>query len=581
MEEILTIREERDFYKNQAEELRISHQRLIDFIATGSDVIWETNADFRLLNGLQIVQRDNILDVESPPANAYMLGHTIKELLGENGVCDPSLETHLSDLRARRPFRGFTCKLPSPDGSTTWMESNGNPFFDECGAFQGYRGTTRDISRHKTDQERVAFIAQHDSLTGLPNRSCFRERVEQALNRSRDGASVAVMFLDLDRFKMVNDTLGHPIGDMLLRAVAERLSGCLSDVDTVGRLGGDEFAIVQVGMETPGHAASLAARMITAIGEPFDLDGHYVSILVTIGIALAPRDGSDCDELLKNADIALYRAKLDEPGTWRFFEPEMRERLEKRRTVEMELRCALANDEFELFYQPIHNVESGQVSAFEALLRWRHPVRGMVLPQEFIPVTEETGMIVPLGAWVLRQACVEASAWPDHISLAVNLSPVQFKNRMLVDVVKAALAESGFPANRLELEITEAAMMQNSEATIAVLNELRSLGVRISMDDFGTGYSSLSYLRNFPFDKIKIDRSFIRDLTQKPGTSAIVRAIAGLGASLQLATTAEGVETQEQLTRLQAEGLTEVQGYSISMSSQYPKLPQLIRKPVE
>jgi predicted signal transduction protein with EAL and GGDEF domain len=350
----------------------------------------------------------------------------------------------------------------------------------------------------------------------------------------------------------------------------------LRNIDTVARVGGDEFTIVQIGLETPEHTAALAQRIADMIGEPYVLEGHHVTTRVTIGIAVSPEDGANSSQLLKNADIALYRAKREEPGSWRFFAPEMSDRLEARHKVETELRSAVAKSEFEIFYQPVYNVKSGKISSFEALLRWKHPVRGIVMPDEFIPIAEETGLMVPIGEWVLRQACAEASGWPERISLAINLSPAQFKSKVLVERVSESLAAAGLPASRLELEITESVLMQNTESTLAVLNNLRRIGARISMDDFGTGYSSLSYLRSFPFDKIKIERSFIRDLTKREGASAIVRAIAGLGGSLNLATTAEGVETQEQLAIVKAEGCTEVQGYLFSLPRPAGDIPLIL-----
>jgi len=351
---------------------------------------------------------------------------------------------------------------------------------------------------------------------------------------------------------------------------------CIRNSDTVARLGGDEFAIVQVDLEEPREAITCAQRISDLVGQPYEIDGHRINARVTIGIAIAPSNGLDPDQLVTNADIALYRAKEDHRGTWCFFEPEMGLLVAARRTMETELRGALANGEFELFYQPFYNVQSRRVCAFEALLRWRHPLRGMVLPDQFVPLLEETGLIVPIGEWVLREACAEAAGWPEHISVSVNLSPVQFRHGTPVKAVVDALSASGLPACRLELEITETVLMQNSEGTLAALHQLREMGTRISMDDFGTGYSSLSYLRSFPFDKIKIDRSFIQDLTQKQGGIAIVRAIAALGTSLQLATTAEGVETMEEFAIVRAEGCTEVQGYFFSPPVPAKNIPGLL-----
>ena len=429
----------------------------------------------------------------------------------------------------------------------------------------GWVTTYEDVTERRRAEAQVVFMARHDALTSLPNRVLFGERVEQALAQAgRDHTGFAVMVLDLDRFKAVNDTLGHPIGDELLRAVADRLRACVREVDTVARLGGDEFAVVQVPLERPEDATVLARRIIEVLSAPYDIEGHHVVVGTSIGISFAPDDGTTCGKLLKNADVALYRAKAEGRGIWRFFEPGMDARLQARRALELDLRAALANNEFELHYQPLYDLSAERIGGFEALLRWHHPVRGQVSPSEFVPIAEEIGMIVPLGDWVIRQACQEACAWPDYVKVAVNVSPAQFKCRDLVGTVKQALDAAGLPATRLELEITETVLLADSSATLATLHGLRDLGVRISMDDFGTGYSSLSYLRSFPFDKIKIDQSFIRDLATTDGADVIVRAITGLGNNLGMRTTAEGVETDMQLAWLRAEGCSEVQGYLFS-----------------
>jgi diguanylate cyclase (GGDEF)-like protein len=425
-------------------------------------------------------------------------------------------------------------------------------------------GTHEDISERRNAEAQMEFMAHHDALTRLPNRVRFRERMEGALFGATLGETVAVLCLDLDQFKAVNDTLGHPVGDALLQAVADRIRSCVRPSDTVARLGGDEFAVVQVSVDQPMGSTVLAARLIEKLSAPFDVQGHQIVIGASVGIAIAPNDGDDPDSLLKNADMALYRAKEDGRGIHRYFEPDMDARMQARRMLELDLRKALALGELELFYQPLVRLDTNQVSGLEALLRWRHPNRGLVAPGEFIPLAEDIGLIGPIGAWVLKEACRKATSWPSDLKVAVNLSPVQFKNGTVVLDVVAALGASGLPAHRLELEITETVLLQDTEATIATLNTLRDLGVSISMDDFGTGYSSLSYLRKFRFDKIKIDRSFIRDLSEEPDSIAIIRAVAGLGRSLGIATTAEGVETEAQLHRVREEGCTEVQGYLFS-----------------
>jgi len=425
----------------------------------------------------------------------------------------------------------------------------------------GWVSIHEDITERRRADERIAHLARHDALTDLPNRVLFHESMDRALARMREGEMFAVLCLDLDRFKFINDTLGHPAGDALLQAAAARLMDCLREADLVARLGGDEFAILQMGLERPDAAAALASRIVEAIGEPFEIDGNHVLTSVSIGVALAPHDAAGADELLKRADLALYRAKADGRDRFRFFEAAMDRNAQERRLLELDLRQALPRGEFELHFQSCISVATGRINGFEALLRWRHPTRGMVPPSEFIPLAEEIGLIVPIGEWVLQQACTEAANWPDEIRVAVNLSAVQFISGRLVDTVAGALARSGLAPRRLELEITESVLLQDDAAACVILNELRTLGTHISLDDFGTGYSSLSYLRRFPFERIKIDRSFVQHLCDNDDCVAIVRAVTGLGRSLGIVTTAEGVETQEQFERLRADHCTEVQGF--------------------
>jgi diguanylate cyclase (GGDEF)-like protein/PAS domain S-box-containing protein len=429
----------------------------------------------------------------------------------------------------------------------------------------GWVSTLEDITEWRKTQAQISHMARHDALTNLPNRTLFREQLEYALRRITRDDQVAVLCLDLDNFKNVNDTLGHPIGDELLKEVARRLGECVRSSDTVSRLGGDEFAIVQAGDALRvSEVSSLASRLVTVVSAPYDIQGHLVIIGVSIGISMAPKDGRDPDQLLRNADLALYQAKTDGRGIHRFFEAGMDAHAQARRTLELDLRTALSRGEFELYYQPIYDLKADRIICFEALLRWNHPLRGMTPPADFIPLAEETGLIVPIGDWVLRKACTDAASWSQDVSVAVNLSPVQFKDPNLALTVIAALSASGLLARRLELEITESVLLQDSGATLAILHKLRDFGIRISMDDFGTGYSCLSYLRSFPFDKIKIDRSFVHELASRGDSMAIVRAVTGLGTSLGIATTAEGVETNEQLALLRLEGCTEVQGYLFS-----------------
>ncbi len=422
-----------------------------------------------------------------------------------------------------------------------------------------------DVTEKRRAEAKIAHMARHDALTGLPNRVLFHERLDEALARvRRDRENLAILYLDLDDFKQVNDALGHPAGDKLLTAIAGRLSDCVRDGDVVARFGGDEFAVLQMAISGPQESTALAGRIIEALSEPSEIDGHQNVTGASIGIALAPADGATSEELLKNADIALYRAKDDGRNKFCFFEPSMDIRLRARHALERDLRNALACNEFELFYQPLVVLETGAISGFEALLRWRSPERGMVPPASFIPLAEDTGVIVPLGEWVLRQACAEATKWPNNLKVAVNLSPVQFKTSSLPRLISETLKSTGLAAERLELEVTESVLLAESKINLATLRELRALGVGISIDDFGTGYSCMSYLRSFPFDKIKIDRSFIEELGTNGECLAIVQAITKLGLNLGVATTAEGVETEAQRALLHKEGCKEMQGYLFS-----------------
>ncbi len=409
----------------------------------------------------------------------------------------------------------------------------------------------------------IVHLAHHDALTGLPNRARLQERMEQALALSRrgHGHTTAALCLDLDGFKAVNDTFGHPVGDALLQAVAGRLKASVRDIDTVCRLGGDEFVVLLVELDTRDRAGMLTQRILRSLNEPYDLDGQRVFVGASAGIAIAPDDATSPVALLKSADTALYRAKLDEPGCYRFFHPEMDARLQARAALERDLRDAVRDGGFSLVYQPQFRLSPERLSGFEALLRWHHPVRGQVGAMEFIPLAEETGLIVPIGAWVLRQACAEAMNWPGTINVAVNLSAAQFKDNALVQTVRDALLQSGLPAARLDLEITETVLLNNNSATLVMLHALRELGVSVSMDDFGTGYSSLSYLRSFPFNKIKVDQCFVRDLSHHPQSRTIIRAVVALAKGLGMKTLAEGVETNDQLEELRRAGCDDAQGY--------------------
>jgi diguanylate cyclase (GGDEF)-like protein len=449
--------------------------------------------------------------------------------------------------------------------SFTWELSTGRVFTATHQPMQGgWLTIYEDITERRLADARIVYLARHDALTDLPNRVLFREKLAHALVGTRRGQSLALHYLDLDQFKTVNDTLGHPIGDALLLAVSQRLCNTLRPTDTVARLGGDEFAIVQSEVESPIEATAFAERIIALVEQPFEISGHKIVIGSSIGIAFAPQDGRDPDQLLKCADLALYRAKADGRGVWRLFHAEMDAAMQVRRVLELDLRQALHAGQLELFYQPVVNVGARKIVGFEALLRWRHPVRGLVSPDQFIPLAEETGLIVPIGEWVLRQACAAAALWPENLTVAVNLSAAQFKSRNLVPAIAASLRRSGLDTSRLELEITETVLLQDTDATLATLHQIRELGVHIAMDDFGTGYSSLSYLWRFPFHRIKIDQSFVRRLGSREDCTAIVRSVTALGLDLRMAVTAEGVETQPQFDALARIGCTDVQGFLFS-----------------
>ena len=428
----------------------------------------------------------------------------------------------------------------------------------------GWVATIEDITKRRRAEERIAHLAHYDSLTDLPNRIQFSERLEHSLKAIRPGEQLAVLYIDIDEFKSVNDALGHPIGDELLKSVAERLRGCLKQTDVAARLGGDEFAVIQTAIRDRSETTRLVNEIHSAIRQPLDCMGHLITTDASIGIALAPGDGVDLDQLLRNADLALYGAKGDGRRTYRFFEAGMDQRARARRSLELELRKAISDGGLETYYQPVVNLQDGRVSSCEALLRWRHAERGLISPAEFIPVAEDSGLINQLGLWVLNTACAEAARWPDHVRVAVNVSPVQFRSPSLALNVAAALAACGLPASRLELEITEAVLIRDDEAALNMLHQLRELGVRIALDDFGTGYSSLSYLQRFPFDKIKIDRSFIRDIAGPGASSSIVEAVVNIAAASDMTTTAEGVETEQQRNLLHVLGCTEMQGYLFS-----------------
>ena len=411
-------------------------------------------------------------------------------------------------------------------------------------------------------ERQITHVALHDGLTNLPNRKLFVEQLDHALARRRDDAQLMIVYVDLDDFKVVNDTLGHPAGDALLRNVAAHLQSVLGEA-IVARLGGDEFAILLGDLPANENLAALADRLQSCFGRPVMIDGQQADASASMGIAVAPGDGTDGTTLMKNADLALYRAKRDGKATYHFFEQSLDEQARHRRQMELDLRLAIRDGGFELYFQPLYSMHEERLKAFEALIRWPH-AEGMISPVDFIPLAEETGLIVQIGEWVIREACRQAASWPDDLSVAVNISPKQFQSPNLAIVVLSALASSGLPAHRLELEITESIFISNLEKTLEALHSLRALGVRIALDDFGTGYSSLSYLRSFPFDKLKIDQSFVRDLTLDGNANAMIRAITTLADALGMETLAEGVEDEAQAAILRQEGCHQIQGYLLS-----------------
>jgi diguanylate cyclase (GGDEF)-like protein len=445
----------------------------------------------------------------------------------------------------------------------------------------GWVSTHEDITERQRAEAKINHMARHDALTDLPNRLFLREQLEQSLKRVQRGERVAVLYLDLDQFKAINDTLGHSVGDVLLQAVAVRLRACLRDTDVVGRLGGDEFAIIQNSVMDEKDITNLVNRVFDAVRTQYDLDGRQLNINTSIGVSVAPTDGCDPEQLLRNADLAMYRAKADGRGTCRFFEPEMERRVKARLKLEFELRQAIMGEEFELYYQPLLSLRQNRVSGFEALLRWHHPTRGLISPAEFIPLAEETGLIAVLGEWVLKTACAAAASWPDDVKVAVNVSPVQFKDRNLVQTVVNALKATGLPGRKLVLEITEAVLLDDDEAVLIALHRLRELGIQIALDDFGTGYSSLSYLRRFPFDKIKIDRFFIKDVVDNDSSRSIIEAVVNIANSANITTVAEGVETEQQLKVLRKLGCTEIQGYLFSAPLTAPEILPLLQRALQ
>jgi diguanylate cyclase (GGDEF)-like protein/PAS domain S-box-containing protein len=559
--------------RKAARAIEATKARFRDVAEASADWIWETDSEGRL-----VFLSERFAEVMGRAPQTFLM-RPLRDLLDERDSAESAVSVRRT-MDVRRPFRDLICRVEDGTDRHRILRFAGKPVIDDFGRFHGYRGTASDVTAQIAAEQRAHYLALHDSMTGLPNRELLCQRLEQALAglRRRDSMT-AVLILDLDRFKSVNDTLGHAAGDRLIKLCARRLEACLRETDTVARLGGDEFALVQVGVEGPGEAEALCSRLLAALVEPFELNGHDIIVTASIGVALAPADAEEPGRLLQYADVALYRAKDEGRNTFRFFEPEMDGRLQARRALERDLRTTLMRGDLQVHYQLQVDARGQEPVGVEALARWHHPERGWVPATDFIPVAEETGLILLLGEQVLRTACAQAATWP-RVRLSVNLSPVQFRHGDLVGLVRRALQESGLEARRLELEITEGVLLADTGAAVAALGRLRELGVRIAMDDFGTGYSGFSYLQKFPFDTIKIDRSFVGAIETRSEVDAIVRAVIGLGRSLGIRTCAEGVETAEQLAFLQAEGCDEVQGYYLGRPLPASDIGRLLDQPI-
>ena len=556
----LVIVQSREFARRVLNEVTLEEQGelisllLSDFEENASDFLWETDAGFRLH---RISDRlTQVMGCDQASLQGASMLDSLERCMASPGASAHDNAKLVACLQGGMPFRGLQVRLGFGEGER-WLSMTGKPMLDEHGALKGYRGVGSDITAVRSSDERISYLARYDSMTNLPNRSLFQEALKKAC---ASPVPFAVLCLDLDGFKLVNDSLGYATGDALLAAVAGRLRSCVRETDVVARLGGDEFAVLQIESDKQS-AATLARRLVENITKPFQIAEHAVSVGVSIGIVLPDSPGALLEDLLQGADLALYQSKTTGRGTWNFFDAAMALRAQERQALQIALRHAIDQDELMLEFQPIVDLTSGDIIGAEALVRWLHPTRGRISPADFIPLAEETGLIVALGEWVLRRACKEAAGWSGQARVAVNLSPVQFRDPGLLALIDGILAETGLPGHRLELEITESVFLDAVDTTVSCLEALRLRGVHIALDDFGTGYSSLSYLRSFPFDKVKIDQSFIRDLGVTEEASAIIHAIVGMARSLGMRTTGEGVETASQAKLLQLTGCSQVQGY--------------------
>jgi len=561
------------FYENARNRVELTEKNevigllLKDFQEHGGDWLWETDAEGRL--------------VEPSSRLAEVAGRTIEEIAGLPlrallGAGQAEGGDRLLDaMEWYDTFRDLVISVRVGNDIRHWSLT-GRPVFRANGAFCGYQGVGSDITERRAAEERITFLAETDPVTGLVNRAKFASELERAMGRPDNFGRNILFYLDLDQFKTINDTMGHPVGDALLDQVGQRLIDCTGADDIVARIGGDEFAILRPGSDRPDHAAEIADKILATFDTPFTLDGADFTVGTSIGIAIGPDDGATPMDLMKSADLALYRAKAEGRDGYRFFEPGMDEKARRRRLLEQGLRSAMETDQLYLVYQPIVDLVSDRISGFETLVRWKSPEFGNVSPVEFIPIAEECKLIVPIGEWILHEATRQAATWPRDIRVSINLSPVQFRNRRLLATIVSALEHSHLAPQRLQVEITESTLLDAGDHTLAMLRDLRELGVRVALDDFGTGYSSLNYLRRFPFDKIKIDKSFVDDIDQRDQSRAIVRAIMDLTSALGMSTVAEGVETNSQLATLRDLGCDEIQGYVISAAVEIEAIPDLI-----
>lgn len=475
----------------------------------------------------------------------------------------PDVDRLVQAAHSGQVLRNFVVPLEIV-GHRAWWSLNARPTYDRDGKLSGWRGFITDVTKARAAEEKVTYMAHYDVLTNLPNRSLFNTTMQRTFSRRGEDQILAVLYVDLDHFKAVNDTYGHALGDKVLAEAARRIEDAVPGRQMVARLGGDEFAVLLDEVADRQEALAVAEAIVSMMDQPIEIGGQHLPLGASVGVAFAPDNGLDGDAVMRAADLALYDAKAKGRRGASLFDPAMQEQVQMRRELELDLRAAIQRGELALHYQPLLDVPTGEIVGYEALLRWNHATRGMIEPSTFIPIAEETGQIVHIGSWVMREALLEAASWPDHLFVSVNLSPAQIKDESILPTIISALATSGLPPARLELEITETLLMQDSEETLAVLHKIRSLGVNIALDDFGTGYSSLNYLRSFPFDKIKIDRCFINNIIEQPGNDAIVKAVVDLAAKLNMRTTAEGVESAEQLARLRENGCQQVQGFLFS-----------------